>query len=77
MKALVKRADEVGLRLEDVAEPTIGINDVLIRVERTGICGTDIHIWDWNAWAKETVVTPHCDRTRVRGADRRGRFQRE
>jgi len=58
MKALVKHADEVGLRLEEVSEPTIGINDVLIRVERTGICGTDIHIWDWNAWAKETVVTP-------------------
>ena len=58
MKALVKHGDEIGLRLEDVPEPTIGINDVLIRVERTGICGTDIHIWDWNAWAKETVVTP-------------------
>jgi threonine 3-dehydrogenase len=58
VKALVKHADEVGLRLEDVPEPTIGINDVLIRIERTGICGTDIHIWDWNAWAKETVVTP-------------------
>ena len=58
MKALVKHADEVGLRLEDVPEPTIGINDVLIRVERTGICGTDLHIWDWNAWAMETVVTP-------------------
>src|SRR5206468_791712 len=58
MKALVKHADEVGLRLEDVPEPAIGINDVLISVERTGICGTDLHIWDWNAWAKETVVTP-------------------
>ena len=58
MKALVKHADEVGLRLEDVPEPAIGINDVLIGVERTGICGTDLHIWDWNAWAKETVVTP-------------------
>jgi len=58
MKALVKHADEVGLRLEDVPEPTIGINDVLIRVERTGICGTDLHIWDWNGWAKVTVVTP-------------------
>ncbi|TMK60172.1 MAG: L-threonine 3-dehydrogenase [Actinobacteria bacterium] len=58
MKALVKHADEVGLRLEDVPEPTSGINDVLIRVERTGICGTDLHIWDWNGWAKETVATP-------------------
>src|SRR5947207_1958038 len=58
MRALVKHADEVGLRLEDVAEPEVGINDVLIRVERTGVCGTDVHIWDWNDWAKETVVTP-------------------
>jgi threonine 3-dehydrogenase len=58
MKALVKRAAEVGLRLEDVPEPEIGINDVLIRVERTGICGTDVHIWDWNAWAQEAVTAP-------------------
>jgi threonine 3-dehydrogenase len=58
MKALVKHADEVGLRLEDVDEPVIGINDVLIRVERTGICGTDVHIWDWNPWAREAVSAP-------------------
>src|SRR6059036_2680564 len=58
MRALVKHADEAGLRLEDVPEPTIGINDVLIQVERTGICGTDVHIWEWNDWARETVVTP-------------------
>jgi threonine 3-dehydrogenase len=58
MRALVKHADQVGLRLEEVPAPEIGINDVLIRVERTGICGTDVHIWDWNDWAKETVVTP-------------------
>jgi threonine 3-dehydrogenase len=58
MRALVKHADEVGLRLEDVPEPEVGINDVLIRVDRTGICGTDVHIWEWNEWAKETVVTP-------------------
>jgi threonine 3-dehydrogenase len=54
----VKHADEVGLRLEDVPEPETGINDVLIRVDRTGICGTDVHIWDWNDWARETVTTP-------------------
>src|SRR5512144_2853462 len=58
MKALVKHADEAGLRLEDVPEPEFGINDVLIRVERTGICGTDVHIWDWNAWAQEAVAPP-------------------
>jgi threonine 3-dehydrogenase len=54
----VKHADEVGLRLEDVPEPETGINDVLIRVDRTGICGTDVHIWDWNDWARQTVSTP-------------------
>jgi threonine 3-dehydrogenase len=58
MKALVKYAGEVGLRLEDVPEPEIGINDVLIRVERTGICGTDVHIWDWNVWAQEACEGP-------------------
>jgi threonine 3-dehydrogenase len=58
MRALVKHAEEVGLRLEDVPEPETGINDVLIRVDRTGICGTDIHIWDWNDWARQTVATP-------------------
>jgi threonine 3-dehydrogenase len=58
MRALVKHADEVGLRLEDVPEPQIGINDILIRVDRTGICGTDVHIWDWNDWARTTVTTP-------------------
>jgi len=58
MRALVKHADEIGLRLEDVPEPEVGINDVLIRVERTGICGTDVHIWEWHDWAKEAVATP-------------------
>jgi len=58
MRALVKHADEVGLRLEDAPEPEIGINDVLIRVDRTGVCGTDVHIWDWNDWARQTVTTP-------------------
>lgn len=58
MKALVKSRGEVGLWLEDVPEPTIGINDLLIRVLRTGICGTDLHIYDWNAWAQHAVPVP-------------------
>ena len=58
MKALVKARPEPGLWLEDVPEPTIGINDVLIRVLRTGICGTDVHIFDWNDWAKKTISVP-------------------
>lgn len=55
MKALVKSRDERGLWLQDVPEPEMGINDVKIRVLYTGICGTDLHIYDWDAWAKSTI----------------------
>ncbi len=55
MKALVKSRAEPGLWLEDVPEPKIGINDVLIRIHRTGICGTDVHIYKWDAWAAKTI----------------------
>ncbi|HEX2916965.1 MAG TPA: L-threonine 3-dehydrogenase [Edaphobacter sp.] len=55
MKALVKSRSERGLWLEDVPEPQIGINDVKIRVLHTGICGTDLHIYDWDAWASSTI----------------------
>jgi threonine 3-dehydrogenase len=55
MKALVKAQPKVGLWLEDVETPCVGINDVLIRVRRTGICGTDLHIRNWDAWAQQTV----------------------
>lgn len=58
MKALVKRKSEPGLWLEEVPKPTIGINDVLIRVDRTGICGTDVHIYKWDAWAAKTIPVP-------------------
>jgi threonine 3-dehydrogenase len=58
MKALVKRRAEPGLWLEDVPEPKIGINDVLIRVHKTGICGTDLHIYRWDAWAAKTIPVP-------------------
>jgi threonine 3-dehydrogenase len=58
MKALVKKLAEPGLWLEEIPEPEIGINDVLIRVLRTGICGTDVHIYDWDDWAKKTIPVP-------------------
>jgi threonine 3-dehydrogenase len=58
MKALVKKHSKPGLWLDDVAEPTIGINDVLIRVRKTGICGTDLHIYNWDAWAQKTIPVP-------------------
>ena len=58
MKALVKAESSPGLTLADVPVPTIGINDVLIRIDRTGICGTDLHIYDWDAWARKTIPVP-------------------
>jgi threonine 3-dehydrogenase len=58
MKAIVKSKAEEGLWLEDVPEPKIGINDVLIRVLKTGICGTDVHIWNWDKWAQSTIKVP-------------------
>lgn len=58
MKALVKSKKEPGLWLDDIPMPRIGINDVLIRVDRTGICGTDVHIYNWDAWAQRTIPVP-------------------
>ena len=58
MKALVKSRSERGLWLEDVPEPGIGINDVKIRVLLTGICGTDLHIFQWDEWARKTIPVP-------------------
>jgi len=58
MKALVKKEARPGLWLADVPVPTVGINDVLIRIDRTGICGTDLHIFNWDAWAQKTIPVP-------------------
>jgi threonine 3-dehydrogenase len=58
MKALVKSRAERGLWLEDVPEPAIGINDVLVRVRYAGICGTDVHIFQWDDWAQRTIPVP-------------------
>lgn len=58
MKALVKAKAEPGLWMQDVPEPEIGRDDVLIRVRKTGICGTDVHIWNWDEWAQRTVPVP-------------------
>ena len=58
MKALVKRHSEQGLWLEEVPVPEIGINDVLIKINRTAICGTDMHIYNWDSWAQSTIPVP-------------------
>lgn len=58
MKALVKAKPEPGLWLEEVPIPDVGINDVLIKIEKTAICGTDVHIYNWDDWAKRTIPVP-------------------
>ena len=58
MRALVKSRKEPGLWLEDVPRPAVGHNDVLVKVHRTGICGTDIHIYNWDEWSQRTIPVP-------------------
>jgi threonine 3-dehydrogenase len=58
MHALVKARAAAGIELQDIPRPTIGPNDLLIRVKRTAICGTDMHIYNWDAWAQKTIPVP-------------------
>jgi threonine 3-dehydrogenase len=58
MKALVKARAEPGIWMQDVPEPAYGHNDVLIRIRKTAICGTDMHIWHWDDWARRTIPVP-------------------
>ena len=58
MKALLKKKPQAGLAMEDVPKPQIGINDILIKIKKTSICGTDIHIFNWDSWAQKTIKTP-------------------
>ena len=58
MKALVKRHAKEGMWLEDMPEPEIGNNDVLVKIKKTAICGTDIHIYNWDEWAQKTIPIP-------------------
>jgi len=58
MRALVKAKREPGIWMEDVAEPEVGHNDILIRVQRAAICGTDIHIYQWDKWAQGAIPVP-------------------
>ena len=58
MQALVKKERAPGLWLEEVPVPEVGINDVLIKIHKTAICGTDVHIWNWDAWSQKTIPVP-------------------
>ena len=58
MKALVKKSAEKGLWMEEVPVPGIGINDVMIKIKKTAICGTDLHIYKWDEWSQKTIKTP-------------------
>ncbi len=58
MKTLVKSKPEPGIWLEEVPIPEVGIDDVLIRIHKTAICGTDVHIYNWNEWAQRTIPVP-------------------
>jgi len=58
MKALVKSRAEPGIWLDDITEPSVGHNDVLIKIKNTAICGTDIHIYHWDNWAQQTIPVP-------------------
>jgi threonine 3-dehydrogenase len=58
MKALVKAKNEVGLWMQEVPMPKVGSKDILIKVKKTAICGTDLHIYKWDAWSQRTIKTP-------------------
>ncbi len=58
MKALVKSRPEEGIWLEEVERPRVGHNDLLVRVRKTAICGTDVHIYNWDEWSRETIPVP-------------------
>lgn len=78
MKALVKKEAAPGIWLEEIPEPTIGPNDILIEIVKTAICGTDMHIYNWDAWAQKAIKVPmavgheYCGRILAMGSEVRG-----
>jgi threonine 3-dehydrogenase len=58
MKALVKKLPQKGIWREEVPIPDIGVNDVLVKIKKTSICGTDLHIYKWDQWSQRTIKTP-------------------
>ena len=69
MKALVKLRPEKGIWMEDVPKPSVGVNDVLIKIKKTAICGTDLHIYKWDDWSQKTSKLPGY-RSRIRRRNR-------
>src|SRR5579885_2061434 len=78
MKALVKKEATPGIWMEEIPEPRVGPNDVLIKIAKTSICGTDLHIYKWDAWARRTIPAPmaigheYCGRIVEVGSEVRG-----
>src|SRR4029077_15804442 len=78
MKALVKQQAKPGIWLEEIPEPKVGPNDVLIEIAKTAICGTDMHIYNWDAWAQKTIPVPmavgheYCGRIVELGSEGKG-----
>src|SRR6516165_7376532 len=78
MKALVKQQAKPGIWLEEIPEPKVGPNDVLIEISKTAICGTDMHIYNWDAWAQKTIPVPmavgheYCGRILEIGSEVKG-----
>ena len=78
MKALVRKESVPGIWLEEIPEPKIGPNDVLIKIAKTAICGTDMHIYNWDAWARKTIPVPmavgheYCGRVIEVGSEVKG-----
>src|SRR5258708_1022559 len=58
MRAIVKPAAGPGLALAEVPVPKVGVNDVLVKIKKTSICGTDVHIYNWDTWAQKTIKAP-------------------
>ena len=58
MKAIIKKFEKPGIWMDEVKIPEIGVNDVLIKIQKTSICGTDIHIYNWDEWASNNILTP-------------------
>ena len=73
MKALVKKFPERGLWMEEVPEPSVGPNDVKIKIHKTAICGTDLHIYNWDEWSQKTIRG--SGKQRDRSQDRRAGFR--